>query len=411
MTVPTAAPDARIRGTLHQLAVAALASGISMRVCDPMLPRLGTEFGRPLADVAPVVTAFAIAYGVFSLVHGPLGDRRGKLRVIGIASLVAAFGSLACAFANEPAALVALRFVVGGACAAIIPLSLAWIGDSVDFAVRQRTLARFAAASIAGLIAGQVIGGVAADTTGWRSAFAVPVVLFAVAGSLVLRTARRDERMVAPGGGAARGVLGGYADLLRNPWARFLMIAVAFEGALTFGTLAFVPSYLHVRFDLPLWHAGLVVAAYGVGGLAFASRAGPIIERHGEARMAGAGGVLLAAGFVAIVSTPQWGWATLGCLSAGFGFTMLHNTLQNQATQAHPAARGTAIAGFVLCLFGGQSVGVTLAAALGARTGLAAIFWAFGLALAILGLVVSRALARHRRALDAASVDGAAAGA
>ncbi len=407
MTASSAA--APIRGTMRQLAVAAFASGMSMRVCDPLLPRLGLEFGRQVTDLAPVVTAFAVAYGVFGLVHGPLGDRRGKLRVIGFAALIAALASLACAAAGDAATLIVCRFVVGGACAAIIPLSLAWIGDSVDVEVRQRTLAHFASASVAGLIAGQVIGGLSADTLGWRAAFAVPILLFAIAGSLILRTAAREGSAAPAEGAQTRGVVAGYAALLRNAWARFLMIAVAFEGASTFGALAFVPSHLHERFGLALWHAGLVVAAYGIGGLVFAWRAGPIIGRLGEARMAAAGGALLATGFAGIALAPGWREATLGCMVVGFGFSMLHNTLQNQATQAHPAARGTGIAGFVLCLFVGQSVGVTIAAAAGARAGFAMTFAGFGLVLGALGLIVGRTLGRRRRSLAARHVRGAAA--
>lgn len=399
VTTSTIASADPVRGTMRQLALAAFASAISMRICDPMLPRLGAELDRAVTDLAPIITAFAIAYGAFSLVHGPIGDRYGKLSVIGIASLVAALASLACALASDAATLITLRFVAGAACAAIIPLSLAWIGDSVDFAVRQRTLAHFGAASIAGLIAGQVIGGLAADTLGWRAAFAVPMVLFTIAGSLIARTARRATWTPLTDVATTRGFLAGYAALLRNRWARFLMIAVAFEGALAFGTLAFVPSYLHARFDLPLWHAGLVVAAYGIGGLVFAAGAGRIIGCFGEARMAAAGGAFLAVGFAGIVTAPSWPWTVLGCTAAGFGFTMLHNTLQNQATQAHPTARGTAIAGFALCLFVGQSAGVASAASIGAHAGFAVIFPAFGLLLASLGMIVSRTLARRRRVL------------
>ncbi len=68
----------RVR-TLRLLGISAFAGTLSIRVCDPMLPSLGAEFGRSPTDVSLVVTIFVIAYGLFSLVTGPLGDRRGKL--------------------------------------------------------------------------------------------------------------------------------------------------------------------------------------------------------------------------------------------------------------------------------------------------------------------------------------------
>ncbi len=60
---------------------------------------------------------------------------------------------------------------------------------------------------------------------------------------------------------------------------------------------------------------------------------------------------------------------------------MLHNTLQTNATQMMPEARGTAVAGFSSALFLGQSAGVALAAPVVDRAGavpvfvLAALLW------------------------------------
>lgn len=50
-----------------------------------MIPLLALAgFERPVGDVAQNITVFAIAYGLMQLVYGPLGDRHGALRVIGL---------------------------------------------------------------------------------------------------------------------------------------------------------------------------------------------------------------------------------------------------------------------------------------------------------------------------------------
>lgn len=400
--------DPDFRRTMRALATAAIASGLSMRMCDPMLPRLADEFGGAATDLASVVTAFALAYGPFSLVHGPLGDRRGKLLVISWAALVAAAASIACALAPAPVPLIVSRFVAGGACAALIPLSLAWIGDKVAYAQRQTVLARFAAASISGLIAGQVIGGVFADTVGWRTAFAVPVVLFLTAGLLIGREARRERAVASAseheparaGAGAAprTGTLAGYARLLADPWARFLVLAAMIEGGTCFGAIAFVPTYLHERHDLPLWHAGLVVAAFGVGGLVYSALARRLVAGLGEVRLSRIAGGLLCLGFLGIAFAPDWRLAVLGTLIAGTGLTMLHNGLQTQATQMNPAARGSAIAIFALCLFLGQSGGVATVAAAIPLIGYTASFATAAVVLAVLSAIVAARFAARRRA-------------
>ena len=366
---------------------------MSMRLCDPMLPRFALEFDRPITTLAPIVTLFTIAYGIFSLVHGPLGDRRGKLNVISRATLLAAIGSAACGLAVSFEWLVVLRFVTGAACAAIIPLSLAWIGDSLPAEERQQTLARFAAATITGMMLGPVVGGVFVDTIGWRAAFALTALVFLIAGVRLLRFARSNPPHLA--NDLSSNVLAGYQALLRNPWMRFVIIIVAIEGACVIGALAFVPTLLHLHFDLPLWQAGLVVAMNGVGGLCFSWQSRWLINRLGVTGMARLGGLALGLGLFSIVLLPHWILALPACALMGFGFSMLHNTLQNLATQAHPDARGTAIAGFVLALFIGQSLGVSLAAWMIERYGFESVFIGAGLVLVVLGRVAAAGFSRR----------------
>src|SRR5260221_3005527 len=66
--------------------------------------------------------------------------------------------------------------------AAIIPLSMAWIGDVVPYEQRQPVLARFLIGQIVGVAIGQLLGGLAADFLGCR----VPFYLLA-AGFLPVR--------------------------------------------------------------------------------------------------------------------------------------------------------------------------------------------------------------------------------
>ena len=119
--------------TIVLLALAAFGSAASLRVMDPLLPRLAEEFNAGLGSVAHVITGFAISYGVLQMVFGPLGDRFGKLRVISIACAAAAVATSACAFAPTLEALVWSRVLAGACCASVIPLAMAWIGDSVAY--------------------------------------------------------------------------------------------------------------------------------------------------------------------------------------------------------------------------------------------------------------------------------------
>ena len=77
------------------LSMAAFASAANMRVIDPLLVQLSVEFGVTVGAASIAATLFLFANGVFVLVHGPFGDRYGKMPVVAIACLAAA--ALLCA--------------------------------------------------------------------------------------------------------------------------------------------------------------------------------------------------------------------------------------------------------------------------------------------------------------------------
>ena len=112
------------------------------RVCDPMLPELSRFFEAPLSDVSKVISFFAITYGLMQLFYGPVGDRFGKFRVVMLACVGCSVGAVLSALSSDLDYLVVARVVTALAAAAIIPLSLAWVGDVVHYEKRQETLAR-----------------------------------------------------------------------------------------------------------------------------------------------------------------------------------------------------------------------------------------------------------------------------
>jgi predicted MFS family arabinose efflux permease len=356
--------DASFSQALRVMGLASFAAMASMRWCDAMLPALARDFSSTSGQAAGVVSAFALAYGVMQLVYGPLGDRIGKQRMVAIATLACTIGAVASALAPSLGWLTVARALSGATAAGIVPTTMAWIGDRVSYEHRQSVLARLLLATITGMIAGQWLGGVFADTLGWRVGFFGVATVFAMAGGALQWSLRRmAASTVAAAGSAAGATPSSYAATVRtvlgHAEARRLMFVAAVEGALAFGAVAFVPSHLHARFGLSMAAAGGVVALYGLGGLVYARSVGWLLRRLGQLPMARAGGLLLGTTWLLLAWIPDWRWAPPLCLAAGLGFYMLHNVLQTHATQVVPAARGTAVSMFASALFLGQSIGVT----------------------------------------------------
>lgn len=386
------------------LSLAAFFSGAALRICDALIPRLASDFAISPGTAGRVVITFSVAYGLMQLVFGPLGDRFGKARMIGIALSGCAAASLACALAPGFGALVVLRAVWGMGAAGVIPLAMALIGDMVPYEERQATLARLLTGLLSGMMAGQLAGGLYADAApGWRGAFATLAVGYAVIAVLLVSKMRGLHP--APPADAKLAFVAQLRSVVAVRWARVILVSVAVEGVFLLGPMAYLPAFLHARHGLSLAAASALLALYAVGGLAYAMAARRLVREWGERRMVLAGGVLMGVAFLALWASPWWITAGPVALLLGFGTYLYHNTLQTHATQMAPKVRGTAVASFAFCLFSGQALGVTLSGAVLDRWGMTLLLVVPGLVLPVSGALLARALAA-RAAREAAQAVG-----
>lgn len=378
------------------LAAAAFVSGANLRLFDALLPTVARDFDVLPTTASVVITAFTLAYGLFQLVHGPLGDRAGKLRVVGFACLVAAAASLGCSFASSLEMLTAMRFATGIGAAAIVPLSLAWVGDNTPVEKLQATLGRFLGFILMGQILGPALGGALAEFVDWRRVFDVLAAVFLLVSVLLLAVDRHSRRPHAARKPAS--VADNYLRVLRDPWVRTVMLTVFLEGGLFYGAFSYTGAYLKERFDLSYLLIGTLLAGFGVGGVIYSILVRWLLARLGETGFVKIGGALLLACFIVLPLLPLWQATVPVFIVAGFGFYMFHNTLQTKATEMAPQARGTAIAVFAFALFMGQAGGV---AACGILIRLVRYEWTFvamGLCLAILGGWFAARVERRRLA-------------
>jgi len=359
------------------LALAAFGSGLSLRVNDTLLPKLAQEFSVSIGEASLVISCFAISYGLAQLVFGPFGDRFGKYRVIAWACLASACSSLLCGLASSFMALCLSRALAGFTAAAVIPLAMAWIGDVIPYERRQPVLAKFLIGQIVGLASGVWLGGFSADHLSWRAPYWLLAAYFVGVGLalfwLIPRLPARARRIQAAHSGMVRQALSEFAQVLALPWARVVLLTVALEGMCLYGPFAFIATHLHLSHGLSLASSGALVMLFGLGGFIFASASSLFAQRLGEQGLARWGGALMFAALLLVGLGPVWWLALPGCLMAGLGFYMLHNTLQVNATQMAPERRGAAVSAFASCFFLGQSVGVGLAGAAVAHTGTAAL--------------------------------------
>ena len=121
-----------------------------------------------------------------------------------------------------------------------------------------------------------------------------------------------------------------------------------------------------------------------------------LFDRFGPVGLATGGGIVLALAFVTLAIEPHYWMAPAAITLAGLGFYMLHNTLQTNATQMTPQARGTAVAIFSSALYLGQTAGVAVGGVVFDRFSAVPLFLAAAAVLLGLGLWFARQLQRRR---------------
>lgn len=284
-----------------------------------------------------------------------------------------------------------LSALAGAFAGGLIPLVLASLGDRFEMKERQVMIGRMLFAIISGQMLGSVLGGFMGDQWGWWSALASAAsvaVLAAVSAWFGL-----PHQMPAPDRPqrSALSPLSGYRLVFQNPKAPWVYACVAAEGVLFFGFFPHINALLGVREPASVSvQAGLVLGAFGVGGLLYATMVRRLVTHLGIARMCLWGSMMGAACCALLISQPGVQGAAALLFAAGFGFYMLHNSLQTQATELSPVARASGVSLLAFSFFAGQGLGPLVFGVVFKHWGMQGALSAMAVGMVILGQIAMR---------------------
>ena len=339
------------------LSVAAFVSAFSIRILDPLVPAIARDLGIVVGTAAMLAPAYTFPYALAQPILGAIGDQLGKERIIKICLGLLAISLAAAAFAPNYNVLFVARCCAGKAGGGIIPISFAIVGDHVAVAHRQVALARLLMASQLAILLSAGLAGLLASQFGWRSVFVLAAVVAATSFILLIMALPGRKRKEPLPPLSMDKVRAQYGTVLSNPLALVVLPAAAVEGMVMFGLLPFVAHRLEVRELGGLVEAGLVLATMSIGGIIFTLCVGRLLVRLGREGLIRTGGVISFVAMAGIAFSPTWVAEAVFFALLGFGFFMIHNSLQLQATELAPQSRASSVAMFAFCFFLGQAVG------------------------------------------------------
>jgi predicted MFS family arabinose efflux permease len=307
--------------------------------------------------------------------------------------VVLGVATVSSALAPNFETLMILRVIAGCASGGVFPIALALVADRVPLAQRQVAIGRVLAAALTGNLLGATASGVIGDLLGWRG-------VFVTTGSICLLTlivavpALRgmDEKA---GRFDLSNLMPNYRAIFSNPLAKYCFGAVFVEAIFMFGVFPYMAVMLSREGETRASIAGLVIAGFAIGGIAYTFVVSKLLSFFGEKRLMATGGMVIALCLVVIALRAPWPVEFLNFIVLGFGFYMLHGCIHVYVTELAPAARGTAMSAHTAFFFFGQAVGpVVYGIGLGS-VGIIPVLLFGAVAIAITGWVCAFSL-RHK---------------
>ena len=355
------------------------------------LPSIGTELNLGTESLQWIVSAYVLGYGSLLLLGGRMADLLGRRRIFLIALSVFAAASLLGGLVDDPALLIATRFVKGLAAAFTAPAGFSII--TTNFAEgreRNRAVSIFTTFGASGFSLGLVVGGLMTALS-WRWTFLVSVPVAVAVVILGLKYIPRDSAgkttgeaddsghdvwgavtlaagmlglvytlVSAPGNGwgsvatiagfvASAAVLAAFAVIenrVKHPLIRFGILKEGWVARANLSAVGLFGSYLSFQFILTLYlqsvlgwsPLGMALALLPTGLLVASSApfADRLIDRFGAPRLILTGLASLTLGYVLFLrvgTSPNYVTDILpSVLLLGVGFALAFPSINVQAT-------------------------------------------------------------------------------
>ncbi len=385
-------------GKLLVLFVTAFVDTAGIAMVVPILPYYATRFGASDTTVGFLISVFSIAQLVCAPAWGRLSDRYGRRPAILAGLAITAVAYVIFALADSVALLMLSRIVqgIGGGTIGVVQ---AYVADASPPEQRTKSLGWLTAVTSFGAVAGPGLGSLLIVAGGHRAPGLAAGAFSALVAVFAWRFLRESKRMPVSGALGARAEPRSQREALvqvvtrfDEPAPRLIWIYAVAIGAF-YGTAPMMPLLMFERLGITERTVGYVVMYFGgMGVLVRAGLLGPLVDWLGEARVARAGIVLLAAGLGALSFARTWPSLMLACTLMPLGTAFLFPCLGGRLTRVVASSERGLYLG-VQQTFGGVSrVAFPLAAGAAMdQTGRATPFVVAGL-LVLLTLPLARAM-------------------
>lgn len=334
----------------------------------PLLINISKDLNFTISTAAMSVTAYMLAFGIFTLIFGPLSDRYGKVKIINIAAIGTAIFSILGGFAFDLPSLIFFRAMNGAFAAGIFPVTMALVGQSFDDKNRHKALAKLMGLMFLGGATATAIGGGLAYIGSWRLVYVFYGISELILAIIMFKTLERDKQVVEK-----LNFFKAYREPLTNYKFMRLVITVFFVGFSVFGSFTYSGKLLKEATNYNILVVGIILSLFGLGTVIGGKIAPKIKQKLKYGFLFLAGVVGSASLFIMSITKNVWG-LSIGLVGFGIAFIFLQSTLISTAQEMFPKRRGTAMSLASFNMFVGGAVGTSVNATIIKTYGVSTIF-------------------------------------
>jgi len=370
------------------------ASTLFTRAVDPVIPQIAVDLKVDAKTAALLSTAYTFPYALVQPLLGSISDIFGKTRLMNVSLSIIALAALVSSMVTDFHLLVAMRVAAGLVAGGVFPAAMAFIGDLVPVNQRQIAIGRLLAIGLTGNLLGASISGVIGDLFGWRGIFLV-LGLFGLFVAIAAFFAFRNIAIPKPGPFRLAAIPEGFRSVFADPRAKVCFAAVFVEALFIHGLFPYVAILLIASGETRASIAGVVIAAFGLGGVIYSISVPVLIANIRDRGLMIIGGTLAAASLALIALNFPW-YVQIGIFFVfGFGFYLLHGSIQVHVTELSQTARGVAASLHSCFFYLGQATGPVVYGFGFARVGEDASLLTGAVSVLLVGLICA-SLLRHR---------------
>ncbi len=274
------------------LFVSVFAVMLGLGIVAPLMPLFAENLGATGLWLGIIFSGFSLTRAVFTPIVGKISDRLGRKKFISSGLFFYSLFSFFYTFAGDVYTLTGVRLLHGLASAMVIPIAMAYVGETTEKGREGEVMGTFGIALFLGMGTGPVIGGFLNDAFGMDANFyALSGLAFLLTLSLLPEIDPEEKAELPPASAIG--------SILRNRLMRGLILFRITGAMRRGGVMAFLPI-LASRIGITPSEVGILLTTIIYFSALFQRPFGKLADRYDRVLLVVIGSLIGAAGLFSL---------------------------------------------------------------------------------------------------------------